>query len=125
TISSADLDKAREAEERIKALTAEVEVGEEYEGPILKVLDFGAIVQVLPGRDGLLHISEIANYRINNINDVLAVGETVRVKVLEADDKGRLRLSTKAIGGIDAQREGKSGDQDAGNNADSGADTTD
>jgi len=58
---------------------------------------------VLPGRDGLLHISEIANYRIANINDVLKVGQTVRIKVIEADDKGRLRLSMKAIGGIEAQ----------------------
>src|SRR5690625_3349122 len=103
TISSADLEMAKDAEQRIKDLTAEVEVGEEYEGPILKLLDFGAIVQVLPGRDGLLHISEIANYRINNIHDVLKVGQSLRVKVLEADDKGRLRLSTKAIGGIEAQ----------------------
>src|SRR5690554_5552364 len=103
TIASADLDKAREAERRIKELTADVEVGHEYEGPVLRLLDFGAIVQVLPGRDGLLHISEIANYRIANINDVLKVGQTVRVKILEADDKGRLRLSMKAIGGIEAQ----------------------
>lgn len=103
TIASADLDKAREAERRIKELTADVEVGQEYEGPVLRLLDFGAIVQVLPGRDGLLHISEIANYRINNINDVLKVGQVVRIKVIEADDKGRLRLSMKAIGGIEAQ----------------------
>src|SRR3546814_9895544 len=75
TISSADLDKAREAERRIKELTADVEVGQEYECPVLRLLDFGAIVQVLPGRDGLLHISEIANYRIANINDVLKVGQ--------------------------------------------------
>jgi polyribonucleotide nucleotidyltransferase len=103
TIASADLEKAREAERRIKELTADVEVGEEYEGPVLRLLDFGAIVQVLPGRDGLLHISEIANYRIANINDVLKVGQIVRFKVIEADDKGRLRLSVKAIGGIEAQ----------------------
>ncbi|MCC2595056.1 polyribonucleotide nucleotidyltransferase [Pusillimonas sp. MFBS29] len=103
TVSSADLDKAREAERRIKELTADVEVGQEYEGPVLRLLDFGAIVQVLPGRDGLLHISEIANYRIANINDVLKVGQVVRIKVIEADDKGRLRLSMKAIGGIEAQ----------------------
>ena len=103
TIASADLDKAREAERRIKELTADVEVGQEYEGPVLRLLDFGAIVQVLPGRDGLLHISEIANYRIANINDVLKVGQMVRFKVIEADDKGRLRLSVKAIGGIEAQ----------------------
>jgi len=61
-------------------------------------------VQVLPGRDGLLHISEIANYRIANIGDVLKVGQAVRVKVIEADDKGRLRLSVKAIGGIEQQQ---------------------
>ncbi|MBV6273903.1 polyribonucleotide nucleotidyltransferase [Alcaligenaceae bacterium CGII-47] len=103
TISSADIDKAREAERRIKELTADVEVGQEYDGPVLRLLDFGAIVQVLPGRDGLLHISEIANYRIADINDVLKVGQVVRVKVIEADDKGRLRLSIKAIGGIEAQ----------------------
>ncbi|MCX5592105.1 polyribonucleotide nucleotidyltransferase [Alcaligenes endophyticus] len=103
TIASADLDKAREAERRIKELTAEVEVGQEYEGPVMRLLDFGAIVQVLPGRDGLLHISEIANYRIANINDVLKVGQLVKFKVIEADDKGRLRLSVKAIGGIEAQ----------------------
>src|SRR5699024_6015331 len=103
TIARVDLEKAQEAERRIKELTAEVELGQEDEGPVLRVLDFGAIVQVLPGRDGLLHISEIANYRINNINDVIKVGQTVRVKVIEADDKGRLRLSMKAIGGIEAQ----------------------
>src|SRR5699024_1700082 len=103
TIASVDLEKAQEAENRIRELTADVELGQEYEGPVLRVLDFGAIVQVLPGRDGLLHISEIANYRINNINDVLKVGQNVRVKVIEADDKGRLRLSMKAIGGIEAQ----------------------
>jgi polyribonucleotide nucleotidyltransferase len=102
-ISSADLDKAHEAQRRITELTADVEVGQVYEGSVLRLLDFGAIVQVLPGRDGLLHISEIANYRIANINDVLKVGQHVRVKIIEADDKGRLRLSIKAIGGIEEQ----------------------
>jgi len=96
-ISSADLDRAKEAQRRIADLTADVEVGQIYEGAVLRLLDFGAIVQVLPGRDGLLHISEIANHRIANINDVLKVGQQVRVKVIEADDKGRLRLSMKAI----------------------------
>ena len=105
-VSSADLDRAHEAQRRISELTAEVEVGQVYEGSVLRLLDFGAIVQVLPGRDGLLHISEIANYRIANINDVLKVGQPLRVKVIEADDKGRLRLSVKAIGGIEQQVEG-------------------
>ena len=105
-VSSADLDRAHEAQRRISELTAEVEVGQAYDGSVLRLLDFGAIVQVLPGRDGLLHISEIANYRIANINDVLKVGQPLRVKVIEADDKGRLRLSVKAIGGIEQQVEG-------------------
>jgi len=103
-ISSSELERAREAERRIVELTADVEVGQVYEGSVLRLLDFGAIVQVLPGRDGLLHISEIANYRIANINDVLKVGQSVRVKVIESDDKGRLRLSIKAIGGIESQQ---------------------
>ena len=114
-IASADDDRARECERRIKELTADVEVGEVYDGSVLRLLDFGAIVQVLPGRDGLLHISEIANYRIANINDVLKVGQAVRVKVIEADDKGRLRLSIKAIGGIEQQQaaQGESGEAPA------------
>jgi polyribonucleotide nucleotidyltransferase len=103
-IASVDEAQAKEAQRRIVELTADVEVGQVYEGSVLRLLDFGAIVQVLPGRDGLLHISEIANYRIANINDVLKVGQQVRVKVIEADDKGRLRLSIKAIGGIEAQQ---------------------
>lgn len=101
TISSADLDKAKEAERRILEITAEVEVNQVYEGTVQRMLDFGAIVQILPGRDGLLHISEIANYRINDINEVLKVGQKLRVKVIEADDRGRIRLSVKALGGIE------------------------
>jgi len=103
-IASVDENQAKEAQRRIVELTADVEVGQVYDGTVLRLLDFGAIVQVLPGRDGLLHISEIANYRIANINDVLKVGQPVRVKIIEADDKGRLRLSVKAIGGIEAQQ---------------------
>ena len=105
-IASVDEAQAKEAQRRIVELTADVEVGQVYDGSVLRLLDFGAIVQVLPGRDGLLHISEIANYRIANINDVLKVGQQVRVKVIEADDKGRLRLSVKAIGGIEQQQAG-------------------
>jgi polyribonucleotide nucleotidyltransferase len=86
------------ARKRIADITAEVEVGRVYDGTVLKLLDFGAIVSVLPGKDGLLHISQIANERVNNVADHLKEGQMVRVKVLEADDKGRLRLSMKAVG---------------------------
>jgi polyribonucleotide nucleotidyltransferase len=85
------------AQKRIAELTADVEVGRIYDGTVLKLLDFGAIVSVLPGRDGLLHISQIANERVNSVADHLKEGQAVRVKVLEADDKGRLRLSMKAV----------------------------
>jgi polyribonucleotide nucleotidyltransferase len=85
------------ARKRIEDITADVEVGRIYDGTVLKLLDFGAIVSVLPGKDGLLHISQIANERVNSVADHLKEGQLVRVKVLEADDKGRLRLSMKAV----------------------------
>jgi polyribonucleotide nucleotidyltransferase len=85
------------ARSRIQAITAEVEVGKVYEGPVLRLLDFGAIVQLLPGKDGLLHISQIAHERVNAVSDYLKEGQVVKVKVLEADDKGRVRLSRKAL----------------------------
>jgi len=85
------------AKKRIEDITAEVEVGRVYEGTVLKLLDFGAIVSVLPGKDGLLHISQIANERVNSVADYLKEGQAVKVKVLEADEKGRLRLSMKAV----------------------------
>ena len=102
-IASVDEAQAKEAQRRIVERPPTWKWARS-EGAVLRLLDFGAIVQVLPGRDGLLHISEIANYRIANINDVLKVGQQVRVKVIEADDKGRLRLSIKAIGGIEQQQ---------------------
>ncbi len=85
------------AKKRIEELTAEVEVGKTYAGTVIKLLDFGAIVSVLPGKDGLLHISQIAHERVNAVSDHLTEGQTVNVKVLEADEKGRLRLSMKAL----------------------------
>jgi polyribonucleotide nucleotidyltransferase len=85
------------ARKRIQELTADVEVGKVYEGTVLRLLDFGAIVQVLPGRDGLLHISQISHERVNAVSDHLKEGQVVKVKVLEADDKGRVRLSMKAV----------------------------
>ncbi len=97
TIASTDGDAAEAAKKRIQAITAEVEVGKIYEGTVLKILDFGAIVSVLPGKDGLLHISQIANERVNAVSDYLKEGQVVRVKVLETDEKGRIRLSMKAV----------------------------
>ncbi|HKE40845.1 MAG TPA: polyribonucleotide nucleotidyltransferase [Casimicrobiaceae bacterium] len=97
TIASVNADACNAARKRIEDITAEVEVGRIYEGTVLRLLDFGAIVQILPGRDGLLHISQIAKERVNNVSDYLKEGQTVRVKVLEADEKGRVRLSMKAI----------------------------
>jgi len=91
---------------RIKDLTADVEVGKVYEGPVLRLLDFGAIVQLMPGRDGLLHISQISNERVNAVSDHLKEGQIVKVKVLEADDKGRVRLSMKAVGAPEAAKQG-------------------
>ncbi|MDC1311338.1 polyribonucleotide nucleotidyltransferase [Burkholderiales bacterium] len=90
------------ARKKIEELTADVEVGQIYQGEVLKLLDFGAIVSVLPGKDGLLHISQIAEERVNAVSDYLKEGQQVRVKVLEADDKGRLRLSMKAAAADDA-----------------------
>jgi polyribonucleotide nucleotidyltransferase len=96
-IASVDQEKGREAQRRILELTADVEVGKVYDGTVLRLLDFGAIVQILPGRDGLLHISQIANERVNQVSDFLKEGQHVRVKVIEADEKGRVRLSMKAL----------------------------
>ena len=97
TISSVNADAAQVAKKRIEDITAEVEVGHIYEGTVLRLLDFGAIVSLLPGKDGLLHISQIANERVNAVADYLKEGQVVKVKVIETDDKGRVRLSMKAI----------------------------
>jgi polyribonucleotide nucleotidyltransferase len=103
TIAAIDADAAARARKRIEDLTAEVEIGKVYEGTVLKLLEFGAIVQILPGRDGLLHISQIANERVEKVGDYVKEGQVIRVKVIEADDKGRLRLSMKAAAAEAAQ----------------------
>jgi polyribonucleotide nucleotidyltransferase len=97
TIASADGAKAEEAKRRIAEITAEVEIGKVYEGPITKILDFGALVNLLPGKDGLLHISQIAHQRVEKVTDFLKEGQIVKVKVLETDEKGRIKLSMKAL----------------------------
>jgi len=97
TIASSEAAKAEHAMRRIEAITAEVEIGKVYEGPITKILDFGALVNLLPGKDGLLHISQIAHQRVEKVTDYLKEGQIVKVKVLETDEKGRIKLSMKAL----------------------------
>ena len=97
TIASPDTARVEEARRRIEIITAKIEVGQIYEGTVQRLLDFGAIVQLLPGKDGLLHISQIANERVNQVSDYLKEGQKVRVKVIEADEKGRVRLSMKVL----------------------------
>ncbi len=107
TIASTDGAKADEAKRRIAEITAEVEVGKVYEGPITKILDFGALVNLLPGKDGLLHISQIAHERVEKVTDYLSEGQIVKVKVLETDEKGRVKLSMKAL--LDRPEQGGNG----------------
>ena len=97
TIAATDAAKADEAKKRIEQITAEVEIGKIYEGPVTKILDFGALINLLPGKDGLLHISQIAHERVENVNDYLREGQIVKVKVMETDEKGRVKLSMKAL----------------------------
>lgn len=97
TIASPDMARVEEARRRIELITAKVEVGQVYDGTVTRLLDFGAIVEVLPGKDGLLHISQIANERVNQVSDYLKEGQKVRVKVIESDEKGRIRLSMKVL----------------------------
>ncbi|MDR0776851.1 MAG: polyribonucleotide nucleotidyltransferase [Azonexus sp.] len=97
TIAATSGEAAAAARAKIDAITAEVEIGKIYEGTVLKILDFGAIVSVLPGKDGLLHISQIAQERVNKVEDYVKEGQVVRVKVLETDDRGRVKLSMKAV----------------------------
>jgi polyribonucleotide nucleotidyltransferase len=97
TIACVSGDAGELAKKRIEDIVAEVEVGKVYEGPVVKLLDFGALINILPGKDGLLHISQISHERIANVSDHLKEGQIVKVKVLEVDDKGRMRLSMKAL----------------------------
>lgn len=97
TIACVSAEGGNMAKKRIEDIVADVEVGKIYEGPVVKLLDFGALVNVLPGKDGLLHISQIAHERVNSVSDHLKEGQIVRVKVLEVDDKGRMKLSMKVL----------------------------
>ena len=88
---------AEEARRRIEQITADVEAGTIYEGKVVRLMDFGAFVNILPGKDGLVHISQISDERVANVSDKLAEGDVVKVKVLEVDKQGRIRLSMKAV----------------------------
>jgi len=96
-IASVDNAAGAEARRRVEQLTADVQVGMVYEGKVAKLMDFGAFVTILPGKDGLVHISQISNERVQNVSDELKEGDSVRVKVLEVDKQGRIRLSMKAV----------------------------
>ena len=96
-ISSTDNAAAQECKRRIEEITADVEVGKIYNGRVTKIMDFGAFVTIIPGKDGLVHISQICEERVNNVTDKMTEGEFVDVKVLEIDKQGRIRLSIKAI----------------------------
>jgi polyribonucleotide nucleotidyltransferase len=96
-IASVDLDAGNEARRRVEQITADVEVGSIYDGKVAKLMDFGAFVTILPGKDGLVHISQICEERVQNVSDKLTEGDVVRVKVLEVDKQGRIRLSMKAV----------------------------
>ena len=104
-IASVDRAAGEEAKKRIELITADVEVGTTYEGKVAKIMDFGAFVTILPGRDGLVHISQISNERVENVSDVLNEGDMVTVKVLEIDKQNRIRLSMKEVGKEDAKPE--------------------
>jgi polyribonucleotide nucleotidyltransferase len=96
-IASVDGSSGKEARRRIELITADVEVGQIYEGKVARLMDFGAFVTILPGKDGLVHISQISNERVEKVSDKLAEGDTVKVKVLEVDRQGRVRLSMKEV----------------------------
>jgi polyribonucleotide nucleotidyltransferase len=92
-----DRESGEMTKQRIETLTADVEVNQIYEGKVARIVDFGAFVTVLPGKDGLVHISQISNQRIEDVSKVLSVGQIVKVKVLEIDRQGRIRLSMKEL----------------------------
>ena len=97
TIASVNNAAAQEAKRRIEQITSDVEPGRIYEGKVAKIMDFGAFVTILPGKDGLVHVSQISSDRVEKVSDVLKEGDVVKVKVLEVDKQGRIRLSMKAV----------------------------
>ena len=116
TIAGPSIDHCNNAKTRIEQLTKEMEVGEIYEGKVIKILEFGAIVSLMPGSDGLLHISQISHEHVEKVDDHLAEGQQVKVKVIKTDDRGRIRLSMK---GLDENKAGsKDGNKDGNKDGD-------
>ena len=97
TVAGNDANLAQQALERIEATTATVQVGKIYNGVVSSIKDFGAFVEILPGKEGLLHISQIAHERVENVTDYLSEGEELKVKVLDVDNRGRIKLSRKEL----------------------------
>ena len=95
--ASVDAASGKEARRRVELITAEVEVGRIYEGRVARLMDFGAFVTILPGKDGLVHISQISDERVERVSDKLTEGDVIRVKVLEVDRQGRIRLSMRNV----------------------------
>ena len=96
-IASVNAAAAQAAKERIESITSDVEPGRIYEGKVAKIMDFGAFVTILPSKDGMVHVSQISNDRVEKVSDALKEGDVVKVKVLEVDKQGRIRLSIKAV----------------------------
>jgi polyribonucleotide nucleotidyltransferase len=96
-VAAVDADQGKAALKMINELTREVEEGAVYEGKVVRIMDFGAFVEILPGRDGMVHISELEHHRVRAVTDVLKEGDVVKVKVLGIDDRGKVRLSRKAL----------------------------
>ena len=94
-ITTDDPEMAKKASDMVRGIVKEVEVGELYEGKVKKIMDFGAFVEILPGHDGLVHISQLADKRVEKVTDVVSVGDVVPVKVIKIDDLGRIDLSLK------------------------------
>ena len=97
TVSAVEAEAAAKAMAMIEGITADAEIGREYDGKVKRIMPFGAFVEILPGKEGLLHISEIDHSHVKEVEDVLSEGEAVRVKVLEIDNSGKIRLSRKAL----------------------------
>jgi polyribonucleotide nucleotidyltransferase len=105
-VSGSDAEGVRKAIEMIRGLTKEIEVGETYEGPVTRIMAFGAFVEILPGKDGLVHISDLADYHVASVEDEVSEGETLRVQVIEIDNLGRINLARLRDGEDGSERVG-------------------